>query len=357
MYPPPGSPHSDPAPLAVRRRDLVDRVGYAHLERQIEAVIQRVAAQDGPELERILKDKHVVSGDRWRMAIAPHDDYAYAGFMYPLVLKNLAAPVVIVFGVAHKARQLGLEDQLIFDSFTHWPGPYGDIAVSALRDRFMAALPAGSYRVSDEMQSIEHSVEAKLPYLQHYNRAVAFVPILIPAMPFRRMDELALQLARAIQLCLDEDGLQWGTDIALVSSTDAVHYGDEGWGGKDFALYGTDAEGYARALAHEQHILRDCFDGDLRPDRIERFTRYTLADHDHRQYKWTWCGRYSVPFGLLMAWHLQQLLSAPRLTGTVLAYSTSLAGHAIKVDDLDGMGVTAPATLRHWVGYAAVGFR
>jgi hypothetical protein len=27
------------------------------------------------------------------------------------------------------------------------------------------------------------------------------------------------------------------------------------------------------------------------------------------------------------------------------------------VDDLDGMGVSAPATLRHWVGYAAVGFR
>ena len=86
MSPQPGSPHSDPASLAVRRRGLVDRVGYAHLEHQIETVVQRVAAQDGAELERILKDKHVLTGDRWRMAIAPHDDYAYAGFMYPLVL-------------------------------------------------------------------------------------------------------------------------------------------------------------------------------------------------------------------------------------------------------------------------------
>jgi AmmeMemoRadiSam system protein B len=343
--------------LTVKRRGLADTVGFTHLERQIEAVVQRIAAQDGAKLERILEDKRVAAGDRWRMAIAPHDDYAYAGFMYPLVLKNVAAPVVIIFGVAHKARQLGLEDQLVFDSFTHWAGPYGDIAVSPLRERIMSALPEGSYRVSDEMQSIEHSVEAKLPFLQHYNRTVEFVPILVPHMSLARMNELAPPLARAIALIMDDERLEWGDDIALVSSTDAVHYGDEGWGGRNFALYGADAGGYARALAHEHQILRDCFEGELRPDKIERFTRYTLADHDHREYKWTWCGRYSVPFGLLTAWHLQQLQGTRPLAGTVLGYTTSLDDQRIKVDDLAGMGVTAAATLRHWVGYAAVGFR
>jgi MEMO1 family protein len=343
--------------LTVKRRGLADTVGFAHLQRQIEAVVQRIAAQDGAKLERILEDKRVAAGDRWRMAIAPHDDYAYAGFMYPLVLKNVAAPVVIIFGVAHKARQLGLEDQLVFDSFTHWAGPYGDIAVSPLRERIMRALPEDSYRVSDEMQSIEHSVEAKLPFLQHYNRTVEFVPILVPHMSLARMNELAPPLARAIALIMDDERLEWGDDIALVSSTDAVHYGDEGWGGRNFALYGADAGGYARALAHEHQILRDCFEGELRPDKIERFIRYTLADHDHREYKWTWCGRYSVPFGLLTAWHLQQLRGARSLAGTVLGYATSLEDQRIKVDDLAGMGVTAAATLRHWVGYAAVGFR
>ena len=116
-------------------------------------------------------------------------------------------------------------------------------------------------------------------------------------------------------------------------------------------------EGYVKVLAHEQQIMRDCFDGDLRPDKIERFTHYTLADHDHREYKWTWCGRYSVPFGLLTAWHLEQVRAAPPLAGTILGYATSLGDQVIKVDDLDGMGVTAEATLHHWVGYAAVGFR
>jgi MEMO1 family protein len=343
--------------VTVRRRGLADTVGFAHLERQIEAVVERIAAQDGQRIERILKDKGVVAGDHWRMAIAPHDDYAYAGFMYPLVLRNVAAPVVIIFGVAHKAWQLGIEDQIVFDSFTHWHGPYGDIKVSSLREGIMKLLPEDSFRVSDQMQSIEHSVEAKLPFLQHYNRGVEFVPILVPHMSFARMGEIAPKLAGAIASIMNEERLEWGADIALVSSTDAVHYGDEGWGGKDFARYGIDAKGYTRALAHEQQILSDCFDGDLRPEKIERFTRYTLADHDHREYKWTWCGRYSVPFGLLTAWHLQQSCGGRTLSGTVLGYTTSLEDQVIKVDDLDGMGVTAPATLRHWVGYAGVGFR
>ena len=104
--------------------------------------------------------------------------------------------------------------------------------------------------------------------------------------------------------------------------------------------------------------MSDCFDGELQPERIERFTRYTLADHDHREYKWTWCGRYSVPFGLLVG-----VASPADATRSAAARTRSSATRprstisASEVDDLDGMGVTAPATLRHWVGYAAVGFR
>jgi MEMO1 family protein len=341
----------------IKRRGLADTVGFAHLEQQMDVLMRRIDRQDAATLARALRDKGISAADRWRMAIAPHDDYAYVGYLYPLVLANIKSGTVIVFGVAHKAWQLDLEDQLIFDSFTHWRGPYRDIAVSPLRERIMSKLPEGSYRVSDEMQSIEHSVEAKLPFLQYYNRAVRFVPILVPFMSYARMTELALPLAQAIAAIMNDERLEWGTDIALLSSTDAVHYGDEGWGGKDFAFYGADAEGYEKALLHERRIMRDCFDGEVQLDKIERFTRYTLDDHDHREYKWTWCGRYSVPFGLLVAWHLQQLRRARPLTGTILGYATSVDNARVKVDDLEGMGVTAPATLHHWVGYASVGYR
>lgn len=339
------------------RRGLADTVGFAHLASQIETVMQRIDAQDGAALARMREAQGVAADERWRLAIAPHDDYAYAGLVYPLALRNVAAPVVIVFGVAHKASQLGLEDALLFDSFAHWQGPYGDIAVSPLRERVIGLLPPDSYRIHDEMHSLEHSVEAKLPFLQYFNRAVQVVPILVPTMSLARMQALAPLLARAIASAMDAEGLRWGADVALIASTDAVHYGDEGWGGRNFATFGADAAGYASALAHEHRIMRECFEGELEPRKIERFTGYTLADHDHRQYKWTWCGRYSVPFGLLTAWHLQQLREAAPLSGTLLGYATSLESQRIRVDDLDGMGVTAPSSLHHWVGYAAVGFR
>ena len=64
-----------------------------------------------------------------------------------------------------------------------------------------------------------------------------------------------------------------------------------------------------------------------------------------------------MPFGLLVGWHLQQMRRAPALHGTVLGYATSLDDQRLEVADLDGMGVTAPASMRHWVGYAAVGYR
>ena len=340
-----------------RLRDLADPVGFAHLASQMDRVSERIAAQDGARLDRMLADRGVSPDHRWRAAIAPHDDYAYAGFMYPLVLRNVKASTVVIFGVAHRARELRLEDALVFDSFTHWRGPYGDIAVSPLREKIMARLPSDSFVVNDEMHSIEHSVEAKLPFLQRADRTVRLVPILVPHMSFARMTELARPLAEALAQIMDEDALDWGGDIALLCSTDAVHYGDEGWGGRNFAYYGADDAGYAKALEHEQRILRDCFAGELSPERIERFTRYTVAEHDHREYQWTWCGRYSVPFGLLVAWHLAGIRRALALSGTVLGYATSLGDQRIEVGDLDGMGVTAPASFRHWVGYAAVGYR
>jgi AmmeMemoRadiSam system protein B len=340
-----------------RVRGLADPVGFAHRAAQMDRVVERIEARDGSRLASILSEKSISGEDRWRMAIAPHDDYAYAGFMYPLALRNVKARTVIIFGVAHKAREFGLEDVLVFDGFTHWRGPYGEIAVSTLREKITARMPSGSFVVDDEMQSIEHSVEAKLPFLQHANRSFTFVPVLVPCMSFARLNDLASPLAEALASIVQEEQLEWGRDLALVSSTDAVHYGDQDWGDRNFAWFGADENGYTEALRHEGRIMSDCFAGELTPERIERFTRYTLADHDHREYKWTWCGRYSVPLGLLVAWHLARLLRAARLSGTVLGYATSLGDQRIRVDDLDGMGVTAPATLRHWVGYAAVGYR
>ena len=44
--------------------------------------------------------------------------------------------------------------------------------------------------VSNKAQSIEHSIEALIPFLQYYNRDLKITPIMVTQMPFERMDEL-----------------------------------------------------------------------------------------------------------------------------------------------------------------------
>ena len=49
---------------------------------------------------------------------------------------------------------------------------------------------------------------------------------------------------------MTDEGLEWGQDLALLSSTDAVHYGDRGLGRAGTSLStAADAEGYAAGAA------------------------------------------------------------------------------------------------------------
>jgi len=171
-------------------------------------------------------------------------------------------------------------------------------------------------------------------------------------MSYDRMGEIAGPLADAIFKAVKKHDWQWGKDFAIAISTDAVHYGDKDWGGKDFAYYGTDSSGYQQALAHEQEII-GTLTGPLTPGKVKRFTQYTVEENDYRAYKWTWCGRYSVPFGLLTSWYLNKLENGQLLKGRFIGYANSIDHPHVPVKDLS-MGVTAPANRHHWVGYAGV---
>ena len=138
-------------------------------------------------------------------------------------------------------------------------------------------------------------------------------------------------------------------------STDAVHYGDEDWGGRNFARFGADSAGYEKAIALEKEIVDTCINGALEKEKVKKFCQYTVKKEDYRDYLWSWCGRYSVPMGLLTGYYLAENLKMS-LSGIPLDYSTSISNAHIKVNDLK-MGTTAPSKLRHWVGYASVGFR
>jgi MEMO1 family protein len=325
-------------------RPVVDTIGFARYDWQMDSIMNRMNAAS------------MLNENIWRVAITPHDDYAYVGDLYPKILSGIKAKTIILFGVAHKAKNFNLENKLVFDSFDSWSAPYCNVPVSGIRNQILSAMPDSSYIIHDEMHTVEHSLEALIPFLQYQNREIEIVPILVPYMSFEKMSQIALSFSGALRDIMNQQKLEWGNDIAILISTDAVHYGDEDWGGKNYAPYGTDSVGLVNARNHELEIINNCLVDEINPEKIKQFINYTVQETDYKEYKWTWCGRYSVPFGLLTAYNLNKQLNGSGLAGTFIGYSTSIDHPVLKVDDLR-MGVTAPANNHHWVGYAAVGYK
>lgn len=329
----------------------VDTVGFAHLGWQMDSVMNRIDRNFFMEI----KETGLAGTLAWKAAICPHDDYAYASWLYPALLGRIKAPTIIIFGVAHKAKQMNLENRLVFDSFDAWQSPYGPVKISPLREEIIQRITPDFYTVSDSMQRIEHSVEAMIPFLQYFNKNVEVVSILVPSMKFGRMEEISNNLSSAIFTVMKKRRLSLGKDLAILITTDAVHYGNEEWGGRDYAPFGTDSTGYRRARELENEILMNCFSGALTDEKIRKFYDYTLNPEDYHEYKWTWCGRYCIPLGLKTVEKLQKLSAASTLTARPVGYMTSIDHAELPVEDLR-MGKTAIATSGHWVGYAAAGY-
>jgi AmmeMemoRadiSam system protein B len=324
-------------------RNYVDTVGFAHLSWQMDSVIQRINHING---------KTLTSQKAVKLAICPHDDYTYAGFLYPKAIANIKAKTIILLGVAHKARLWNLENKLVFESFGGWKAPYGMVRISPFKKELIAQLAPGYSVVHDSLQIVEHSLEALIPFIQYYHPDAEIIPILVPAMSYPRMDSLAGSFASALYSIMKNHHLSWGKDVSILVTTDAVHYGDDGWGGKNYAPFGTDSAGYKKAVQKEYSLMKD-LTGVVTNKKAHDFFFNTVQENNFRDYKWTWCGRYSVPFGILTANRLTQLLKVPPVTGYFQGYANSIDHKPLPVSDLR-MGVTAPASLRHWVGYASI---
>jgi MEMO1 family protein len=327
----------------VNIRPLKDTIGFAQYSWQMDSLMSRIRKTGWVETD----------AEPWKLVICPHDDYTYVGKLYPELLQNIKAPNLILIGVAHKAAQYGIEDSLVFDSYSAWRGPWKDVTVSGAREQIFRLLSDKNAIVNDSLHKVEHSVEALIPYLQYFNKNISIIPILVPTMSPGRMQECGKALAEAINEVARQKRWLWGKDYAIVVTSDAVHYGNEDWGGVDRAVFGCDSLGNARALDHESEIIKNCFTGNVTAEKIRLFNSYTLDQDNYREYKWTWCGRYCIPVALYASYY--QNGSNP-LSGDFIGYSTSITSVHVPVDDLR-MGRTAIATDCHWVGYAAIGYR
>lgn len=314
--------------------------GYAQHDWQMDSVYKRLQLRDS------------ANDLTWKAAISPHDNYKYAGRLYYESLRGINAPTIILIGVAHSARKFGLQDKIIFGDFDYWQSPYDSVKVSSLNAEIMKKLPAESYILHDSMQIVEHSLEAIIPFLQRKIRNVEIVPILVPYINYETIDKISGELTEVVRTILKDKNWTYGKDLAIVISNDAVHYGDQEWSSDNMAPFGTDEKGTEKARQMDLEIIDKCLKGDLSDQKIKMFTEYTVQQEDYKEYKWVWCGRYSVPFGLSLANKLSLAEYQKNLTGTFLGYQTSIDHELIYVDDI-GMTSTALATPRHWVAYVS----
>lgn len=328
-------------------RGQLDTVGFPVTAEQAEDVVSTAVRLEG--MAGDAPAAPLVGG------ICPHDDHLYAAQVYVHLTQQIVAPRVLLIGVFHKAREWQLADRVVFDEFQAWHGPWGPVAVDPLREELIAALDPGSYVVDNAMHGREHSLEAIVPFLQWGRRDVTIVPILVPYMGWERIDALTGEVAAALSGSLERHGWELGRDLAIVVSSDAVHYGDD----FDHTPFGTDAEGYQRAVARDLELARDHLEGPLTAERLAGLLGELVDPHDVRQYRIPWCGRFSIPFGLELLRKTAALSGAGVPKGTLLRYGTSLSERELPVSQASrdaGLGKTAPSNLHHWVGYAAVGY-
>ncbi|MFK7926136.1 MAG: AmmeMemoRadiSam system protein B [Bacteroidia bacterium] len=326
-------------------RPIIDTLGFGQYDWQMDSILARIDESDKQD-----------RSEYWSTVICPHDDYAYAAGLYSRTLAGIRAKTVLMIGVAHRAKNFDLADRIILGTHTHWAGPYGKIRVSALRNDLLNVMQASDFVVHDSMMALEHSLEAITPFLQAQNPAVEIIPILVPYMKFADMDRISEALTEGLAKIMAAKNLKWGEDIAIVISNDAVHYGDEGWGGKNLAPFGSDSLGNAQAREKDKKIIAECLSEEITTAKIKRFTEYSVQPADYKEYQWVWCGRYSVPFGMLVANKMTLLQKGVAINGKLLDYRTSITNPHIEVSDL-GMGHTAPANQHHWVAYCGIGYK
>ena len=286
--------------------------------------------------------------------ISPHDDYLYAGEMYYPLYKKISTREAVVFGVTHSTVRKSIGDHqsvLIFDNHPYWQGLNGNVKISVLREWLKEKL-AGDILVHDDAHKQEHSIEATLPFLQFFNPAIHTTPIMVTAMPIEKMEVLTTKFADAITEYMKERNLTLGEDIFFLISADANHYGE------DFgnAPFGTDERAHRLGTELDKGIIMECLTGVIDAAKCRKLADKLWGETYHDHSETLWCGRYSIPFGLLTLIKVVENMDGDqRLIGTLFGYSDTYTRGVIPLQKT-GHGITAPFSLRHWVGFFSAGF-
>jgi MEMO1 family protein len=333
------------AARAQTTRPVRDDVGFSWRAGDMDSLMAYLARNAGGEPE--------AGGGLLIGGISPHDDYLYAGPIYYPLFKHLRAREVVIIGLVHGAVRREMSnphDVLIFDAYERWSGPYGPVLPSPLREFLKARLPKSDVMVSNKAHDLEHSIEALIPFVQYGTRDVRITPIMVTAMDLPRMEELGNRLADLFASYIAEKKLKLGEDIAFLISTDANHYG------ADFnnTPFGDDEAAHRKATENDRRIAATYLNGEITGERTRRLSDEIRWDSTGQSGRPLWCGRYPVAFGLMTIAKTVSLLHAGSVRGALLNYSDSWTGGVLPLRGTH-LGLTAPFSLKHWVGFFSAG--
>ena len=326
-------------------RPIRDNVGFCWRASEMDTLLRYLSENSDSRIEN---NGLLIGG------ISPHDDYLYAGKVYYPLYKLIKAKEVVIYGVTHGTVRKAMNDPknvLIFDDYKYWQGPYKNVEVSPLREFLKSKLDKNYFMVSDKAQDIEHSIEALVPFLQYYNRDLKITPIMVTQMSFNRMDTISSQLSEIVKEYITDNNLKPGKDIFFLISTDANHYGE------DFnnSPYGMDEKAHTEATANDKRIAKTYLNTKIDYKDVEGLKDELWGSPEIKTPTPLWCGKYSVPFGMLAIYHIANDLNLNNLNGRVLSYSDSWTEKPLPVYGTH-MGTTAPFSLKHWCGYVSAGF-
>jgi AmmeMemoRadiSam system protein B len=325
-------------------RPVRDNVGYCWQADKFDIFINWLN-ENCPD--KNYKSENLVAG------ISPHDDYLYAGKVYYPLYKLIHTKEVVIFGVTHGTVRKEIGDPkniLIIDEFDKWKGPYKDVEISPLRKKIKQQLNPEYYIVSNKAQSLEHSIEGLIPFLQYYNRNVKITPIMVTAISFERMDSISASLTEIISDYIKENNLQLGKDIFFLFSNDANHYGED----FDNYPYGLNEIAHTIATANDIRIADQTLKGTINTEKIKKLSDELWPEAGVSKECPLWCGRYAVVFGLLTVNKIAKGLGK-KISGGVFNYSDTWTGGVLTAKGTT-MGITAPYSLKHWVGFFSAGF-
>ena len=215
--------------------------------------------------------------------------------------------------------------------------------ISPLREFIRDNLDTQYYRINNKAQGLEHSIEAMVPWLQFYNPHVKIIPVMVTQMPYERMDEISDKLSSIVSEYIKKNQLTPGRDIFFLCSSDANHYG------RDFnnVPFGEDSTAHAKGIEQDKQIAASYLSGVMKEENIQNFTEAMK--------NMIWCGKFSIPFGIMTTEKTIQKAFGKKLSGTILRYSDSYSEGVLPLKQT-GMGTTAPFSLKHWVGYLSMGY-